>query len=699
MSSTSPASHPDGPRTLWTQLRDSVPIPAGVLARGRALEEGRHPTLTELREALGLDLELSAAWGAARKSASQLGAVPSDDDLSTLLDAMYGALSSARLVRATLTDEGLHLLPATAPLRVREGERLALFVFFDNVTATEIEFAAEAPGRRVGGRVEPRRTRSVLLPIETLPAGEQLVQLTIVAGERTVNHGVRVECAPSGELAVEILNDNTGSPVAARVYLSDDLGEVRANGAMLRRDQHGRAFFHADGAFSARICGSARLLVMRGLEYEPLDERLVVAPGSETSATVRLKRWAHIAAEGWQSGDVHVHLHYGGEYLLRPQDASLAQRAEDVHFMNMMVANQGSGFVHDEGFFEGAPHELSDSNHILRWGEEYRNDFYGHMCMFGIAELVPPIYSGFRLSEHPHDLPANADAAAHCHTVGGTLSYAHPLFGSTDLDRVFARARTVEAKELPVDAALGRVDALDVMSYPGVDLETADLWYRLLNCGLRLPATAGTDTFMNVAAGGVFSNPPAGNRVFVRVDGNFTTESWCEGVRQGRTFVTNGPILRLKVAGHDIGETIDAQPGEGLAVEAEAESFAPMERIELIVNGRIVASAEAFSGGRAATLRYNLSVRETCWLALRAIGPADPLVLGGDLFAHSSPIYVTVRDTPLPCAEDAAYFVEWIERLIAMVQEHGNYPNEADRDKVIALFRTGQDYYRRLAAT
>ena len=143
---------------------------------------------------------------------------------------------------------------------------------------------------------------------------------------------------------------------------------------------------------------------------------------------MRLRRWAHMAADGWYSGDVHVHLHYGGEYLLSPADASLAQRGEDVNFLNMMVANQGSGWVHDDDLFSGKSHELSDERHILRWGEEYRNDFYGHMCMYGINALVPPIYSGVRESAHPHDLPPNADAARHCHDVGGTLGYAHPLF-------------------------------------------------------------------------------------------------------------------------------------------------------------------------------------------------------------------------------------------------------------------------------
>ena len=369
----------------------------------------------------------------------------------------------------------------------------------DNEKQGTFEYSAQLLRQESSGSVEAKRTASFLLDGGVVPREARSVVLEVASDGRTASQEIALDVAASWMLTVDILDDETDRAVAARVYLTDDVGPVRPDGAFLRRDEHGNVFFHADGSFQARVSGEVRLVASRGIEYEPVEVTIPASPNESRAVTVRMKRWSHMAAEGWRSGDVHVHLHYGGEFLLSPQDASLVQRAEDVHFMNMMVANQGSAFVHDQDYFEGGPNELSDEEHILRWGEEYRNDFYGHLCMYGISELVPPIYSGFRFSQHADDAPANGVAADHCHKVGGTLSYAHPLFGTTDLDRVFAQPRTVEAKELPVDIALGKVDALDVMSYPGSYLDTAELWYRLLNCGFRLPATAGTDTFMNFA--------------------------------------------------------------------------------------------------------------------------------------------------------------------------------------------------------
>ncbi|MDP9235859.1 MAG: CehA/McbA family metallohydrolase [Chloroflexota bacterium] len=687
------------PRTFATWLRDNAPLSTEQAARLVALDSGRHPTLTELRFALGLELDLNTAAAAARTAWPARDSDPTDTDFARVLDAMYGALASRRVLRIEITDAGPVVSGSTAPIVIRDAEHLVLLPLADNRTEASVQFSAESHGEGVGGHIEPHRTGSALLDAGAMHPGSYLLPVLVTADGKAATIDLPIECRPSGTLGVRIIDDATGERVAARVYLIDDAGEPWPPGATLRRDRHGAAWFHADGSFTARVSGRARLRIVRGIEYEAVELEVAVAPDAEVEREVRLRRWSHMAADGWYSGDVHVHLHYGGEYELAPEDASLAQRAEDVNFLNMAVANENSGWVHDGELFEGRPHALSDESHILRWGEEYRNNLLGHMCMFGIEELVPPIYSGVPNSDHPHDLPANADAAAHCHNVGGTLSYAHPMLGSSDLDRIFAVAHMVDAKELPVDVTLGHIDAFDLMSYPGNQTATRELWYRLLNCGFRLTATAGTDTFMNHAMQGVVSNPPAGDRAFVRVDGAFTTESWCAGVRAGRSFVTNAPMLSLEVNGAQIGDEIAAGPGDVLHIEAEAGSHVPMGRIDLVVNGAVVAAAEATDEGRHAALTHELTVAGSCWIAVRVTGPAHPLVLDDALFAHTSPIYVTVPDAPIPCADDAAYFIEWIDRLVSLVETRGRFPSAAERGAMVAMFRKAQSYYSDLLDT
>ena len=70
--------------------------------------------------------------------------------------------------------------------------------------------------------------------------------------------------------------------------------------------------------------------------------------------------------------------------------------------------------------------------------------------------------------------------------------------------------------------------------------------------GVRITASAGTDVFLNR----IRSFLPGDERVYVKVEGPLTYEKWIAGLRAGRSFVSNGPILELSVDGKEIGDTV-----------------------------------------------------------------------------------------------------------------------------------------------
>ena len=63
--------------------------------------------------------------------------------------------------------------------------------------------------------------------------------------------------------------------------------------------------------------------------------------------------------------------------------------------------------------------------------------------------------------------------------------------------------------------------AVDVMSYNSDEEQSAELWYRLLNCGLKLSACVGTDALLDQS-----TDPLGGSRVYVKVDGPLTMKNW-----------------------------------------------------------------------------------------------------------------------------------------------------------------------------
>ena len=80
---------------------------------------------------------------------------------------------------------------------------------------------------------------------------------------------------------------------------------------------------------------------------------------------------------------------------------------------------------------------------------------------------------------------------------------------------------------------------------------------------------------------------------------------------------------------------------------------------------------------------------------MRAIGPWHRLVLNDiQTFAHTSPVYVYLGEQPIRSATDAAFWVDWIDRLIARVNERNQFGKPEHKREVVDLFRRAQEIYR-----
>src|SRR4029078_6535313 len=124
----------------------------------------------------------------------------------------------------------------------------------------------------------------------------------------------------------------------------------------------------------------------------------------------------------------------------------------------------------------------------------------------------------------------------------GLVGYAHPFDADVD-----PAEDAVVTNELPVDAALGKIDYYEAVGFSDHKATNA-IWYRLLNCGLRIPAGAGTDAMAHYAS---LRGPVGLVRVFVQTGARFDPPNFLAGLKAGRTFVTNAPLLDLGVRAAD----------------------------------------------------------------------------------------------------------------------------------------------------
>jgi hypothetical protein len=494
--------------------------------------------------------------------------------------------------------------------------------------------------------------------------------------------------SPTGTLRLRTTDREAKKPVIARVALQQEKGgKFFAPPGALYRFLRGTGHFYCERTAELILpAGKYQLQAFRGLEYEPVSQELTIQAGQALDLNVELARWTHAATSGWYSGENHIHANYGyGQWYNTPETMLTQCSGEDLNVCNFMVANSDTDGIFDRSFFRGLPDPRSNSETILYWNQEFRSTVWGHMTLVNLKQVVEPVMTGFQDTTNPWDIPTNSDIADRTHWQQGHVNYTHAIQNpAKPFENPYA------AKGLPIDVALGKIDSLDLNnSYTG----TVPIWHRLLNCGFRLPPSAGTDCFLNR----IFSQLPGGDRVYARINGPLTYSAWIEGLKKGHSFVTNGPLLELTVDGQNLGSVIQIARPRKLMVKARARSQFPLSKVELLYNGEVAVTLPVARDDLSATVEQGLEVEKSGWLALRASGPGNPNSATPPLFAHTAPLYVEVAGAPVRSRTDAEYFLKWIDDLALVVRSRDRVPSEELRRHIETQLDAARAVYVRSA--
>ncbi|HEY2957533.1 MAG TPA: CehA/McbA family metallohydrolase [Actinomycetota bacterium] len=494
------------------------------------------------------------------------------------------------------------------------------------------------------------------------------------------------------------------SPRCARWSVIDASGGAWfPEGTLAKWDVHHRPFFHGHDLTLEVPAEPLQVVCTRGLEFERTALEALPAAGGTAVVECDPPRRFDPATDGWYGGDLHVHMNYSGDLVCTPEDAARMQLGEGLHLLNLVAANCQTALVYDRELLERFTDidlPWSTGTTVARMGVEYRNDLLGHVHALGPSGPPARYYAGHERSDHPEDWPPNRVACQELKALGATVGYAHPAFtdfpdGSTRA--FFQQPRTVEARELIADAALGVVDSVDLIS-PFNDEGAVFLYHRLLSCRLRLAATAGTDAFLSFSHGpGVASNPPGWGRVYAHLgDQALSVAAFKEAIRGGRTTVTNGPWLTLEVNGHGPGAVLDLAAGGRLSIRARARGH-EAEQLTLVGPDGVMAGGDA-----AAELRLDTTVQGPIWIAAVACGAGHPDTLDASVLAHTSPVYVDVAGARVARRADARWCLALLDDLERFVGEHGRFEVATRADHLgdlAAVLDQARAFYRRLVSS
>ena len=502
---------------------------------------------------------------------------------------------------------------------------------------------------------------------------------------------------PTGRLSISVLN-SAGVPTPARVFVTSEDGFayapdnawMHADDNFVRSERHFEAhYFHTSGKAELTVpAGRIDVEVMKGFEYRFEKRSVQAVAGKQTSLTIRLEPLNLPLGRGsrWISGDVHVHMNYGGAYRNTPQNLVAQATAENLAVVESLVVNKEQR-IPDIAYFNTKPDPASTANNLLMFGQEFHTSYWGHLGLLNLTRnFLIPDYVAYPNTAAASLFPANATVADMAHEQQALVGYVHPYESIPD-----PATDALLAHELPVDVALGKVDYIEVLGFSD-HKSTAAVWYRLLNCGFRLPAAAGTDAMANFAS---LHGPVGLNRVYASVpSGPLNITSWLSSLKQGRTFATNGPLLGITLGEREVGDDLKLPGGEHqVKFKAWARSLVPVDHLEIICNGQRVRDLKLSGDRMRADVEDKISISRSGWCLLRAWSDqAEHPILDAYPYATTSPIYVTVAGSAPKPTEDAAYFTAWIDRLIDGAKSNKDWNTPAEKEAVLNLL----DYARKI---
>jgi len=435
--------------------------------------------------------------------------------------------------------------------------------------------------------------------------------------------------------------------------------------------------------------GKLRLYVARGYERRPVSLTIAAKPGEDVHADVALERVESMPESGWYSGDMHVHF----TRFKTSDDFILARlmAAEGLHAVNNMVYKHHGKVQAPQRKMghEGTHYELQHDHQVVAGGEEFRDDdLYGHMIAAGISKVIEPISVGETLG-HRDSYPLFAQVCDWAHEQGGIAGWAH------------GGASIKLNESLPVEAALGKLDFIESIQFNS--FFGFYFWYRLLNCGLRLAATGGSDFPFGADTLAPWYPNLGLDRTYVRLGTRkpFSYEGYVGGIRRGKTFATNGPLLTLEVDGRGPGENVNLK-GSGAKVKVFARAVCqyPLDRMEIVANGAVEHIVEGKGGQRELACETRMDISQSTWLAARVRGRVEPDVYGGvapwNLHAHTSPVYVLKDGRPVLQRADATAMADYVRLITERYRKRATFKNPKQRDHLFGNLARALAFYEGL---
>jgi hypothetical protein len=474
-----------------------------------------------------------------------------------------------------------------------------------------------------------------------------------------------------GTLEISVLDKQSGETIPCRIHLRDANGTPQKTKAL--------PFWHDHFVCAGKVTlelppGNYTYEIERGPEYSRGVGTTTVVQKNRTTVTVELTRLADLPSEGWWPGDLHVH---------RPtDDIKLLMQAEDLHVAPVIT------WWNDKNLWSGKalpPQPLVRFDRTRYYdvlaGEDEREG--GALLFFNLSR---PLAVAGSQREYPSPMKFLREARRHpivSIDIEKPFWWDVPVWlASEQVDSIGLANNHMCHSQMSESEAWGKPRDDGRLPPPrGNGYWTQEIYYHILNCGLRIAPSAGS-------ASGVLPNPVGYNRVYVHTGPDLSYERWWQNLKAGRSFVTNGPLLRVEAAGQLPGHVFSSPSGEVLeiALTARLTTRDPVSFVEIVCNGQVerkVPVENVFKTGSLGNIRFDSSG----WFLVRAIADVPETFR----FASTAPYYVEIGPKPRRVSKRSAqFFLDWVHERMGRIR----LDDAEQREEVLQYHRAAEEFWR-----
>lgn len=589
-----------------------------------------------------------------------------------------------------------------------------------------------------------------IIQLYSRDAGRREAKFAFNVGQGTQDLGFRNEvdilftARPAHEVTLRVRDENN-DPTTASFIVRDQQNRVYP--AQTKRLAPDFAFhpqvYRADGEKLKLPEGTYTFELCRGPESVTSKSTQRIGPRTR-ELSFKAERWIDPSKMGWWSGDHHIHaagcLHY-----VKPTEGVFAEdmirhcKGEDLKIGANLT--WGPCFDFQKQFFCGGIDKVSQYPYLLRYDIEvsgFGSHQSGHLCLLRLKEqmypggdskdhwptlglntlkwakkqgaVTGPAHSGWGLESRPArgQRPVSSTTSGEVNASDELPNYVIPPFNGIGANEYIVDV--THNVPGPGGQLFPAVDFISMVDTPYV--WELNIWYHTLNAGFRTRISGETDFPC------IYGERVGLGRSYVKLDGKLDYDQWCEGIRQGRNYVSdgkshlmefkvndvkmgeNGSELRLDKAGKvrvtaNVAARLDEQPNPALQKRSYSEKpYWDIERarignsrevpVEVLVNGFPVAKRNIKADGRRSDVSFEIPIERSSWVAMRIL-PSS----------HSNPVFVIVDGKPIRERKSIEWCLKGVDQCWS--QKERTYKREEKEDALAAYDHARKVYRERLS--